>query len=344
MESTFAVSERLTTRQRQLVDELVDLFLAEGFARLTLDEVAARLGCSKRTLYALADSKEQLAVRAVRFFFKRATDQVESAIARHPLPGDQGDPLSGGGRRGAPAGRGGVPPRPRPDRRDPRRSTSRTPRAAAVRVRELIDEGIRAGAFRHVSAAFVGEVVTATMRRITSGEIGGRPGWTTPRPTRSWPVSWSPRSGADRAEPVDRYCDQGERGPAPAGRDPGQHGCSRDPPGAHRRHGGQPGRRAGDGPDPGQRPVPDQRPGHPGAVVATHDHQPRQTARGRRTGAAAIGPPRRPGLADRSHARSAGSGWPRSGPGWARTSSPCWRRCPRGTARRCGPDWKSCSA
>jgi hypothetical protein len=35
-----------------------------------------------------------------------------------------------------------------------------------------VSEGIRAGAFRNVSAVFVGEVVTATMRRITSGEIG----------------------------------------------------------------------------------------------------------------------------------------------------------------------------
>ena len=42
---------------------------------------------------------------------------------------------------------------------------------AARRVRELIDEGTRAGAFRQVPAAFVSEVVTATMRRITSGEI-----------------------------------------------------------------------------------------------------------------------------------------------------------------------------
>ena len=110
MESTFAVAERLTARQRQLVDELVDLFLVEGFARLTLDEVAARLGCSKRTLYALADSKEQLAVRAVRFFFKRSTDQVEIGDRPHAVPGEQGHPLSGGRRRGAPAGRGRVPP------------------------------------------------------------------------------------------------------------------------------------------------------------------------------------------------------------------------------------------
>ena len=126
MESTFAVAERLTTRQRQLVDELVDLFLAEGFARLTLDEVAARLGCSKRTLYALADSKEQLAVRAVRFFFKRSTDQVESAIARTRSPASKVTRyLEAVAEALRPAG-AGVPPRPR--RRPPRpaRSTSRT--------------------------------------------------------------------------------------------------------------------------------------------------------------------------------------------------------------------------
>ena len=40
----------------------------------------------------------------------------------------------------------------------------------------LIDEGIAAGAFRQVSAVFVGEVVTATMRRITTGEVGAATG------------------------------------------------------------------------------------------------------------------------------------------------------------------------
>ena len=45
-----------------------------------------------------------------------------------------------------------------------------------MQVRELIDEGTRAGAFRRVHAAFVREVVTATMRRITSGEIAAATG------------------------------------------------------------------------------------------------------------------------------------------------------------------------
>ena len=43
--------------------------------------------------------------------------------------------------------------------------------AAARRVRELIDEGYRAGAFRNVDSVFVSEVVTASMRRISSGEL-----------------------------------------------------------------------------------------------------------------------------------------------------------------------------
>ena len=72
---------RLTNRQTHLRDALVEMVLVEGFSRLTMDQVAARLNCSKRTLYALAASKEQLAVLAVRHFFRRATEQVEAAIA-----------------------------------------------------------------------------------------------------------------------------------------------------------------------------------------------------------------------------------------------------------------------
>ena len=52
-----------TARQLDLLDRLTDLLLAEGFAHLTLDQMAGRLRCSKTTLYALADSKDQLAVR-----------------------------------------------------------------------------------------------------------------------------------------------------------------------------------------------------------------------------------------------------------------------------------------
>ncbi len=171
MESTFVTTGRLTTRQRQLVGELLELFLAEGFADLTLDDIAARLGCSKRTLYALADSKEQLAVRTVRYFFRQATEQVETAIARTRSPAARVT-------RYLEAVAAALRPAGTQFLRDVDRQAAtrevyeQNTAAAAVRVRELIDEGIRTGAFRQVSAVFVGEVVTATMRRITSGELG----------------------------------------------------------------------------------------------------------------------------------------------------------------------------
>src|ERR1700712_745269 len=77
----------LTRRQAELLDQLEQLFLAEGFAGFTLEDLAVRLHCSKSTLYALADSKEQLALRLVRHFFRKATDAVEAHAVQEEDPG-----------------------------------------------------------------------------------------------------------------------------------------------------------------------------------------------------------------------------------------------------------------
>ena len=75
-----------TARQLDLLDRLTDLLLAEGFAHLTLDQMAGRLRCSKTTLYALADSKDQLAVRVVGHFFRRCTTLVEARVSARRAP------------------------------------------------------------------------------------------------------------------------------------------------------------------------------------------------------------------------------------------------------------------
>jgi AcrR family transcriptional regulator len=155
----------MPTRREQLFDELVVLLLAEGFAKLTLDDVAARLHCSKRTLYALADSKEDLVERAVRHFFREATERVEYAVAAAGGPADRvGAYLRAVAAELAPASAAffddlaGFPPAAA--------VYERNTRSAAERVRQLVDEGMAAGAFRPVHAAFVADVVTGVMVRI----------------------------------------------------------------------------------------------------------------------------------------------------------------------------------
>ncbi len=50
----------LSPRLRRLVEDLENIFLTEGFLHFSTEELAARLRCSKRTLYMLAPSREAL--------------------------------------------------------------------------------------------------------------------------------------------------------------------------------------------------------------------------------------------------------------------------------------------
>jgi AcrR family transcriptional regulator len=61
-----AEAERqLGARQLELLDELEEKLRAEGLADLTMAEIAAFLGCSLRTLYGIAPSKDELVLTVV---------------------------------------------------------------------------------------------------------------------------------------------------------------------------------------------------------------------------------------------------------------------------------------
>src|SRR5690606_22990951 len=68
---------RGSARRAEVLEGLVELFLAEGFMAFSLDDLAARLQCSKPTLYGVAPSKEQLITAVVRSFFRGATTRVD---------------------------------------------------------------------------------------------------------------------------------------------------------------------------------------------------------------------------------------------------------------------------
>ncbi len=167
-----------TRRQSELFDRLVDLFLIEGFADLTLEDIAGRLRCSKSTLYALAHSKEQLAVAVVTHFFRRAASRVEERVlAAGPDPRARvvayltavADEL----RPASPDFRAAIADFP-PGRAVYERNT----RIAADRVRALIAEGVASGAFRDAHAEFVGEVAAVAMAGIQRGDVTARTGLT----------------------------------------------------------------------------------------------------------------------------------------------------------------------
>ena len=160
----------MSPRQEELADQLVALFLADGFRHLTLSDIAARLRCSKSTLYALGQTKEQLTVNVVRRFFRDATARVEEATDTHQADGERivaylraiGDAL-----RPASATFMADLAAHAFAREIYQQNTA----IAARRVRELIADGVRTGEFRPVHASFVADTVAATMERIQSGAV-----------------------------------------------------------------------------------------------------------------------------------------------------------------------------
>lgn len=159
----------LTRRQAELLDQLEALFLAHGFTGFTLDDLALRLRCSKSTLYALAGSKEQLAVRVVKHFFRKATEAVEARTVTVQDPALRVTAyLTAVAGALAPAGPAFHHDLDSfaPGREIYERNTA----LAADRVRQLIGEGVAQGRFRDVHPALVADTVTTLMFRIGRGD------------------------------------------------------------------------------------------------------------------------------------------------------------------------------
>lgn len=166
-----------TARQLALLAELEELFLTKGFVEFTLEDLAAALSCSKSTLYALAPSKEQLAVRVVRQFFKGAADTIEQRVAALPDARERiGGYLDGVSRelhRASAAFMNDIARFP-----PARAEYERNSRAAAERIRSFIAAGVADGVFREVHARLVAELVSVLIEGIQTGVVGERTGVT----------------------------------------------------------------------------------------------------------------------------------------------------------------------
>jgi AcrR family transcriptional regulator len=162
-------------RREAMLRRLVELFLAEGFNALTIDDIATRLRCSKSTLYAVATSKDQLVAAAMKYFFREATEYVESNVAATDDPRDRiavylrsvGDRMRG------------MSQACYDDMTNSETADliyQLNAQASARRVRELIHEGVEAKVFRPVHAEFIGESVSLLIDGIMHGQLLKRTG------------------------------------------------------------------------------------------------------------------------------------------------------------------------
>lgn len=164
-------------RKQVVEQQLLELFLSEGFTHLTVETIAARLSCSKATLYSIARNREELVRHELGLFFKTAAERADEAIhqANGPRQAIQAylHQIAKDLRPASDAFMNGLASYP------PARAVYElNTRIAAEQVRMLVKTGCENGTFRRVNAAFVGEVVTAAITKIHQGQFAEACGMT----------------------------------------------------------------------------------------------------------------------------------------------------------------------
>lgn len=82
--TVFPIRRRKDARPQELLDAALSLFIEKGFAAARADEIAARAGVCKGTLYLYFDSKEDLLKELIaqRFFWQLPFERYEETEAR----------------------------------------------------------------------------------------------------------------------------------------------------------------------------------------------------------------------------------------------------------------------
>ncbi len=164
---------KLGVRHREVLDELEDLFMTNGFSSFTIAELAREIGCSRRTLYELAPSKDQLVLIVLdRRLHRMGRAALGSIVPTAPLLDQVRQYIQGGVEyqmfapllddltEDAPA----------------RRLVDRHYRFVMTVVQRLVALGIERGEFTDVDPAVVGAVVTGSSLYMMQPDISADTG------------------------------------------------------------------------------------------------------------------------------------------------------------------------
>ncbi len=158
-------SAPISKSSAETLEALEALILAEGFSRLNVSEIAARLSCSKRTLYELAPSKNRLVLKVLDDFFSRIRQEADHATDNTMDPERQVfEYLQVAVRVAERLSQAVVADI---HEWEPARAIWQEHISLRVEgMRRIIDNGVKAGVFREVQPAFVAEIVFASINRL----------------------------------------------------------------------------------------------------------------------------------------------------------------------------------
>lgn len=159
-------------RERKILDELGELFLAEGFKCVTMTSLAARLRISHRTLYRVAPRKPELVERVIEWVFRRLDERWLGAMAEASDPAERfaaclckGAPVAGS------AFWDDVEADPAA-----RKIHERHREKVMAALSRVLEEGMRSGRFREVPLRFLVEVIAFGHKSfcdpVIAGELG----------------------------------------------------------------------------------------------------------------------------------------------------------------------------
>lgn len=162
--------DRWSPRQVALLDDLETLFTEEGFRHLTIGDMAARTHSSRRTLYSISSSKEELVLVVVdRFFNTMGKDARQRATQVEDI-GDKIEAyFSASVDRNAAVSlafmqdiEGYLPTKQLYDRQQ----------AIAVQALEaMVRAAMEGGSMRMGSPALIAEILDAVIKRLRDPEI-----------------------------------------------------------------------------------------------------------------------------------------------------------------------------
>lgn len=162
--------KRFSPRQQEILDVVERVFLREGIRAVRMGKLADEARCSRSTLYELAANKEDLLLLVLDRMMRRTVERAGEAIGEASGPVDEVRAMLTSGALGfstlgpnfLDAVRGYPPARMLFDR------WIAVGRNALER---MIDDAVRAGEFREVTAPVVAEAMFAVVLRFTDPEF-----------------------------------------------------------------------------------------------------------------------------------------------------------------------------